>query len=165
MTIAKAGGGFESGGVQQEFGLRNAERPREWLHKAWTLCVCRPSDTDRTDVRALQRQRQRGELGEAAERSGGADGAWRQAWEGTATDDERGRFRELHAAQSHVVLGFDPDALYETVQAHGEPPVPARIHASVVCADCGEATMETRIRRLGGRELCPPCFEAALSRP
>jgi formylmethanofuran dehydrogenase subunit E len=85
--------------------------------------------------------------------------------EGTATDDERIRFRALHEAQSHVVLGLDPDALYETVEVHEEPPVRASIHASVVCDECGEGTMETRIRRLGGRELCPPCFEAALSRP
>lgn len=85
--------------------------------------------------------------------------------EGTATDDERARFQELHAAQSHVVLGLDPDARYEAIEVHEDPPVRARIHASVVCANCGEGTMETRIRRLGGRDLCPPCFEAALSRP
>ena len=85
--------------------------------------------------------------------------------EGTATDDEQARFREVHAAQSRVILELDPDGLYETVEVHEDPPVRARIHTSIVCADCGEGTMETRIRRLGGRELCPPCFEAGLSRP
>ena len=82
--------------------------------------------------------------------------------EGTATDEERARFRELHEAQSHVVLGLDPDTLYDTAEVHEPPPVRARIHASVPCAACGEGTMETRIRRFDGRELCPPCFEAAL---
>ena len=82
--------------------------------------------------------------------------------EGAATDEERARFRELHEAQSRVVLGLDPDALFETVEVHGDPPVRARVHASIVCADCGEGTMETRIRRFEGRELCPPCFEHAL---
>ncbi|HVM01340.1 MAG TPA: FmdE family protein [Acidimicrobiales bacterium] len=102
-------------------------------------------------------------------------GAWRRdpehqalfakVREGTATEDERARFRELHEAQSRVVLALDPDTLYEVTEVHGEPPVRARVHASVECAECGEGAMETRIRRLGGRELCPPCFEAALARP
>jgi formylmethanofuran dehydrogenase subunit E len=35
----------------------------------------------------------------------------------------------------------------------------------VACASCTEPTMETRIRLLDGRELCPPCFEAALAEP
>lgn len=82
--------------------------------------------------------------------------------EGTATDAERVRFGELHEAQSRVVLGLDPDSLYETVEVEGPPPTRARIHTSIVCADCGEGTMETRVRRFEGRELCPPCFERAV---
>lgn len=42
-------------------------------------------------------------------------------------------------------------------------PRPARILASVDCAGCGEPTMETRIRRLDGDELCGPCFDARLA--
>ncbi|MBW3641316.1 MAG: TraR/DksA C4-type zinc finger protein [Actinobacteria bacterium] len=34
------------------------------------------------------------------------------------------------------------------------PPRPARILASIDCVACGEPTMETRTRRLDGRELC-----------
>ena len=45
-----------------------------------------------------------------------------------------------------------------------EIPPMARIHNSITCADCGEPTMETRVRRLEGKELCPACFDAALSR-
>jgi formylmethanofuran dehydrogenase subunit E len=82
---------------------------------------------------------------------------------GTAAPDERSRFGELHEAESRRVLGLDPDSLYEVQEVGGPPPNRARIHASVVCARCGEGAMETRIRRLGGRDLCLPCFEAALS--
>ena len=81
----------------------------------------------------------------------------------TATDAERARFRELHVSQSHKVLALDPHSLYEVEELHTAPPRKARIHASVVCAECGEGAMETRIRRLDGRELCQPCFDAALS--
>jgi len=82
---------------------------------------------------------------------------------GTAAPEERARFRELHEAESRKVLGLEPDSLYEVQEVGGPPPSRARIHVSVVCARCGEAAMETRIRRLGGRELCTPCFEAAPS--
>jgi formylmethanofuran dehydrogenase subunit E len=34
--------------------------------------------------------------------------------------------------------------------------------ATEICAACGEGVMETRVRRFQGRDLCPPCFEAAL---
>ena len=81
----------------------------------------------------------------------------------TATEAERARFRELHVSQSHMVLALDPDSLYEVEELHAAPPRKARIHTSVVCAECGEGTMETRIRRLDGRELCQPCFDTALS--
>ena len=82
---------------------------------------------------------------------------------GQATDGERARFQELHVGLSHKVLALDPDALYTVEELHVPPPRKARIHASVTCAACGEEAMETRMRRLDGRELCQPCFDAALS--
>lgn len=83
--------------------------------------------------------------------------------EGQAIDADRARLQELHVAQSHKVLALEPDSLYTVDELHSPPPSKARIHASVVCVDCGEDTMETRVRRLDGRELCPPCFDTALS--
>jgi len=82
---------------------------------------------------------------------------------GQASEEERARFQELHVAQSRKVLELDPDDLYQVTEIAGPPPRKARIHASVVCAVCGEAAMETRVRRLDGQELCTPCFEQALS--
>jgi formylmethanofuran dehydrogenase subunit E len=80
-----------------------------------------------------------------------------------ATDAERARFQQLHQAQSRVVLDLDPDDLFSIEEISGPPPRKARIHATVVCARCGEGAMETRIRRLDGQELCPPCFDAAVA--
>lgn len=79
----------------------------------------------------------------------------------TATPEERNRFQELHQSESRKVLAYDPDALFDIRELNGPPPRRARIHASAVCANCGEATMETRIRRLDGRDLCTPCFDVA----
>ncbi len=85
--------------------------------------------------------------------------------DGSATQEERSRYEELRAERVEAILRAPEEELYavEEVKDVEVPPM-ARIHNSVVCADCGEPTMETRVRRLEGRELCPACFEAALSR-
>jgi formylmethanofuran dehydrogenase subunit E len=78
---------------------------------------------------------------------------------GTASDAERTQFRTLHESLSHRVLAAAPERYYTVSPVDGEPPRKARVHASITCAGCGEPTMETRVRHLGGRELCPPCFD------
>jgi formylmethanofuran dehydrogenase subunit E len=82
---------------------------------------------------------------------------------GSLSDEEAERLRELQRVNSQRVLELDPDDLYEVREVRDEPPPKARIVASVTCSDCGEATMETRIRRFSSRELCPQCFEEAVA--
>ena len=43
-----------------------------------------------------------------------------------------------------------------------EAPPKANVFRSVTCDACGEGTMETALRLLEGKKLCPPCFELAL---
>ena len=81
---------------------------------------------------------------------------------GQASDEDRQRFRELHAQRAEQVLAQDPDELFAVTPIEGDPPPRARIKASVACANCHEEAMESRIRRLNGRELCQPCFDAEL---
>ncbi len=82
---------------------------------------------------------------------------------GQAQPQERARFQELHLAQSRSLLAREPEDLFAVQELVDAPPPKTRILAVVSCAECGEATMETRVRRLDGRELCTPCFDAALS--
>lgn len=83
--------------------------------------------------------------------------------DGRATDEERQRFRELHRQRSSEILDMPEDELYDVREVEGaEIPPRAFVHISLHCDRCQEATMETRIRRFNGRELCPPCFEAAI---
>ncbi|CAN5499238.1 FmdE family protein [soil metagenome] len=82
---------------------------------------------------------------------------------GTASPEDRQRFRDLQQQRSQAVLDAPLDELYDVREVDVEAPQPARIRASVECADCSEPTMETRIRRLDGAELCPPCFEDRLA--
>lgn len=79
-----------------------------------------------------------------------------------ATAGERERFQKHHLERSERILEAPLEDLYDVREVTVETPRPARIHTSVECAVCGEPTMETRIRRLNGQELCPPCFEQEL---
>lgn len=83
---------------------------------------------------------------------------------GTATADDQRRFWDIQQQRSQGILRAPLDQLYDVREVQVSAPPTARVMASVVCAACGEATMETRIRRLEGLDLCPPCFEAALAR-
>lgn len=82
---------------------------------------------------------------------------------GEGSDDERARLWELHGQESRRILERSPDDVFEVHEVNAPPPPKAQIHASVACVECGEETMETKTRRVGGRELCPECFERALA--
>lgn len=82
---------------------------------------------------------------------------------GSASPEEQARFRELHQSQGRKVLEMPPDKLFSVTEVDESVPHRARLHDSVVCADCGESVMETRVRRAGGRDLCIPCFERVLA--
>jgi formylmethanofuran dehydrogenase subunit E len=61
-------------------------------------------------------------------------------------------------ARTRAIMDADLADLF-TVSPVDAPPVrPARILASMVCQECGEKVMESRIRRYGGKDLCIPCF-------
>jgi len=81
----------------------------------------------------------------------------------TADAFERMRFQELQRSRSQVVLEAPEEELHtvEKIQQAEIPPM-ARIQPSVTCAQCGEPTMQTRIRQVEERALCPPCFEETL---
>jgi formylmethanofuran dehydrogenase subunit E len=79
---------------------------------------------------------------------------------GAATEEERARFRDLHVERAMRMLDEDPGIMFDIQELVAGPPRKARLHASVPCANCGEAAMETRIRRFDGQELCQPCFDS-----
>lgn len=82
---------------------------------------------------------------------------------GQATDDDRERFVALMQERSDAILTAPLDELYEVREVDTIVPPTARVFASIDCQSCGEATMETRIHLLDGRNLCPPCFDTAVA--
>ena len=74
------------------------------------------------------------------------------------TQEERDRFRQLHAARSRQILDIPLEKLFEVKEPQGKIPSHARIMESVTCESCGEVVMETRTRRFSGKTVCIPCF-------
>lgn len=82
----------------------------------------------------------------------------------TATEAEQRRYWELHEERALAVLSIPEEQLFEVREIEAEVPRRARVHSSIQCDICGETTMETRIRRFDGRNLCIPCFEQVETR-
>jgi len=61
------------------------------------------------------------------------------------------------------LLAVPVDELFDVRETVGSLPEPARIHESIACDACGEPTMATRLREVGGRRLCIPCEVSASS--
>jgi len=80
-------------------------------------------------------------------------------FEKSASDAERSEYGELRRELIQLILTHDPEKLLDWRWLEDEPPRPARIRPSIICDSCGEAVMETRIRKVNGKSLCIPCSE------
>ena len=78
---------------------------------------------------------------------------------GEASPEEHERLQDIVRQRGQAILDLPLETLFEvqTVKAH--IPAKARSRESILCEACREMVMETRIRLLGGRKLCIPCFE------
>jgi formylmethanofuran dehydrogenase subunit E len=79
---------------------------------------------------------------------------------GTATEAERERAAELRNLMQERFMSLELEAMFRITPLTDEPPRGAKILESLTCESCGEAVMESRTRRFGGRTLCIPCFAA-----
>lgn len=83
---------------------------------------------------------------------------------GSATKQEEARYWELQEQRALAVLDLPEAQLFDIQQMVAEVPGKARLNKSITCEECGEPTMETRICRFDGRNLCIPCFEKSEER-
>ncbi|HBF42868.1 MAG TPA: formylmethanofuran dehydrogenase [Desulfobacteraceae bacterium] len=74
------------------------------------------------------------------------------------TPEEQERLKEAMAERTRRIMEADIDKLFEVKPALSPVPRKARILESLICQECGEATMESRTRRLFGKTLCTSCF-------
>ena len=67
---------------------------------------------------------------------------------------------DLFRKRGQAILALPLEQLFEVQAVESRIPGRARVRESIQCEACGEMVMETRVRLLGGRKLCIPCFEA-----
>lgn len=83
---------------------------------------------------------------------------------GTATAAEKANFQKLHVAEVERILSTPPEQLFNVAQIPADRPLTSTVDPWLVCADCGEEVMETRVRHHDGREVCIPCYHKATGR-
>jgi len=76
------------------------------------------------------------------------------------TPSEQKRLKEATAERTKRIMEADIDKLFDVKPSQSPIPRKARILESLICHECGEATMESRTRRFFGQTLCTSCFEA-----
>jgi formylmethanofuran dehydrogenase subunit E len=66
---------------------------------------------------------------------------------------------DLEKDLEKTFLKMRDDELFNVVEVELKEPKKARMFASVICEECGEAVMETRARLKLGKIVCIPCME------
>jgi len=59
-----------------------------------------------------------------------------------------------------MLKNSNPEDIFEIKEIKYDPPKMAEIHESIICENCDEPTMSTRIRKVNDRNLCIPCFKS-----
>ena len=77
---------------------------------------------------------------------------------GRATTEETQRVAEFRKQRIESILTQPADELLRVERVSVPMPRKAQIRRSVICERCGESTMETRVRILGGKPYCLPCY-------
>ena len=75
------------------------------------------------------------------------------------TANERRYLQQSREARIEAILQAPLEELFDVREVEIEMPPKARIHDSVLCAECGEVAMATRIRHFRGKPYCMPCFD------
>ena len=57
------------------------------------------------------------------------------------------------------ILSSNPEDIFTIQKEYFSPPQKAQIHKSIICDNCGEPTMSTRIKEYSKNNYCYPCYE------
>lgn len=57
------------------------------------------------------------------------------------------------------LLNAHPEDIFNIQEVEFNPPQLAQIHESIICENCGDPTMSTRIKDFKGKKICIPCYE------
>jgi len=57
------------------------------------------------------------------------------------------------------LLNSNPEDIFEIEIIEFNPPKMAEIHESILCDNCGDPTMSTKIREFNNKKFCIPCYK------
>ncbi|MFP4655659.1 MAG: FmdE family protein [Methanohalobium sp.] len=77
--------------------------------------------------------------------------------ENSATDEEVNEFRNLHELKTNNILEAPENELFDIEDVSIEPPQKAQIFETVVCDECGEGVMSSRVTTNNNQNVCLPC--------
>ena len=83
----------------------------------------------------------------------------RKVMSGQGNAEEKMQFEQQKAQRTLDLLAAGDDELFEFKQPDFSLPERARIFDSFPCAQCGETTMEPRLRLVEGKKLCLSCSQ------
>lgn len=78
---------------------------------------------------------------------------------GTAKEEEKSRFDELHYQKTCEILEKPEEDLFSIREADRGLPPKAMVEASLACDQCGEPTMASRLVEQDGRKVCLDCAQ------
>jgi formylmethanofuran dehydrogenase subunit E len=67
--------------------------------------------------------------------------------------------QQSREARIDAIMAAPLQDLFEVREVEVDMPARARILDSVICSECGEGTMSTRVRYFRGQPYCIPCFD------
>jgi len=68
--------------------------------------------------------------------------------------------RELSREERiNQLLNSEPKEVFNIEHVEFNPPEKAQIHDSIICDNCNDPTMSTRIKSYQGQQLCIPCYQ------
>ncbi len=74
-----------------------------------------------------------------------------------ATAQEKEEFFQIHHNKSVSILEKDIDELFDIREVNITLPPKAKIEPSVICDECGEPTMASKLTEIDSGRLCPEC--------
>jgi formylmethanofuran dehydrogenase subunit E len=78
---------------------------------------------------------------------------------GIARREGKSRFEELHFQKTCEILEKPEEELFSIREIDGVLPPKAKVEPSVICDQCGEPTMASRVVDQDGRKVCRDCAQ------
>ena len=96
---------------------------------------------------------------DVSQRSEKRDELFKKIREETASEEERKRFWEMHHQRAREILDKPTEELFSIRSVDIALPPKAMIEASIVCEECGEPAMASKLMERNGRKVCGDCLE------